>query len=115
MNAIVVIHPYKWEGLWVFDDESVGLDKEPFISGADTIIDHFVAEIPDAEAGFRLMASAFEFPGHDAKFTWLREEGAGNWYSIAELDLEGWLCPALLKYFEKAPQELYAKFDAKGA
>jgi hypothetical protein len=24
-NSIFVIKPYKWEGLWVFDDPSVGL------------------------------------------------------------------------------------------
>jgi len=27
--------------------------------------------------------------------------------------MEGWLCPALFKYFEKAPQEIYAKFEEK--
>ena len=25
MNAIVAIYPYKHEGLWVFDDDRVGL------------------------------------------------------------------------------------------
>ena len=39
MNAIIVIHPYKYEGMWVFDDSKVGLVQEPFVSGADTIID----------------------------------------------------------------------------
>ena len=37
MNTIVAIYPYKHEGLWVFDDDRVGLVREPFISGADTI------------------------------------------------------------------------------
>jgi len=27
-NAIFVIKPYKWNGMWVFDDERIGLDKE---------------------------------------------------------------------------------------
>ncbi len=26
----------------------------------------------------------------------------------------GWLCPALFKYFDSAPQKLYALFKAKG-
>ena len=30
-NALNVIYPYKCEGLWVFDDPRVGLDKEPFV------------------------------------------------------------------------------------
>lgn len=37
-NAIMVIYPYKYEGMWVFDDESAGLDKEPFVEGADELI-----------------------------------------------------------------------------
>jgi len=32
---------------------------------------------------------------------------------MKELDLEGWLCPALLKYFEEAPQNIYAQFKEK--
>jgi len=33
MNSLMVIVPYKYEGLWVFDDAAVGLSKEPFIAG----------------------------------------------------------------------------------
>ena len=37
-------HPsLQWNGMWVFDDERVGLDKEPFVAGADTMIDTAVA------------------------------------------------------------------------
>jgi hypothetical protein len=31
----------------------------------------------------------------------------GNWYHIN--GKEGWLCPALLKYFDTAPREIYAQ------
>ena len=113
MNAIVAIYPYKHEGLWVFDDEAAELDKEPFISGADTIIDHFVQDIPNAETGFRLIFSQHDFPGHDTKFTWVRADGSGNWYRSEAVDMEGWLCPALLKYFDEPPACLYAKFEPK--
>ena len=34
-NAIFIIKPYKWEGMWVFDDPSVGLVKEPFVGGME--------------------------------------------------------------------------------
>jgi len=27
--------------------------------------------------------------------------------------MEGWLCPALFRYFDKAPPELYVKAEAK--
>ena len=29
-NSIMVFKPYKWEGMWVFDDETTGLVREPF-------------------------------------------------------------------------------------
>lgn len=35
MNALLVIHPYKFNHQWVFDDENVGLIREPFVNGAD--------------------------------------------------------------------------------
>ena len=34
MNSLMVISPYKHHGMWVFDDPSVGLDKEPFIAAS---------------------------------------------------------------------------------
>jgi hypothetical protein len=55
MNAINVIAPYKHLGMWVFDDPRVGLSKEPFVSGADAMIDRVVADIPNADSGFRLI------------------------------------------------------------
>ena len=48
MNAINLIVPYRYEGMWVFDDARSGLDKEPFVSGADTMIDVVVNDIPNA-------------------------------------------------------------------
>ncbi len=53
MNALLVIAPYKYQGMWVFDDPAVGLSREPFIAGIDTMIDKAVADIPNAEKGFR--------------------------------------------------------------
>lgn len=114
-NAILVIHPYKWEGVWVFDDERVGLFREPFVSGADTIIEEMAARIPDADNGFTLVFSASPFPGYQAEFERRRQEYGGNWYYSPELDREGWLCPALFRYFDDAPQKLYAQFKPKNA
>ena len=50
MNAIRAIHPYRHEGLWVFADEAVGLRQEPFVSGADGILDRLAAGIPGGAA-----------------------------------------------------------------
>ena len=113
MNAINIIAPYKWHGMWVFDDPHVGLVQEPFVAGADTMIDRVVADIPDAEHGFTLIFSSTPFPGHQYRLDWRRAGDGGNWYYADQLDMEGWLCPALLRYFPDAPKQLYVQTKSR--
>ena len=113
MNALLVIFPYKYQGTWVFDDARVGLFREPFIAGIDTMIDKATANIPNAKRGFRAIFSAQQFPGSDFKLEWRRGESGGNWYYSDQFKMEGWLCPALFKYFSKAPPEIYVKVEPK--
>lgn len=109
-NSIMIISPYRCYGTWVFDDPSVGLVREPFVAGIPEIIDRLVANIPNADKGFRLYFSGKPFPGYLDRLKWLREEFGGNWYLILSVPaIEGWLCPALFKYFESAPKEIYVK------
>jgi hypothetical protein len=112
-NSIFIISPYKYYGTWVFDDPRVGLVREPFVAGIPEMIDKLVKDIPNADKGFRLLFSASPFPGYTIKLTWVREERGGNWYFCEGYDSEGWLCPALFKYFDKAPKEIYAKAGEK--
>ena len=114
-NLLNVIYPFKHYGMWVFDDERVGLDKEPFVEGADKIIDQVLARkgLKNAEAGFRLIFSAGEFPRYDIQFDWVRMGEGGNWYKSDDLQMEGWLCPALLRYFDEPPKHIYARFEEK--
>ena len=115
-NQIMVIAPYWIEDLraWVFDDPAVGLEQEPFVSGVPEMIDFLVQGIPNAKSGFRMIFSAAPFPGYQRKLVWKREEMGGNWYGTDDPPMEGWLCPALFRYFDKAPAELYVKAEAKG-
>ena len=113
MNAIVAIHPYQAHGMWVFDDAAVGLSQEPFVSGADDIIDRMVAGIDGAREGFTLLFAAEPFPGFQLELEWLRADLSGNWYRSDAIGMEGWLCPALLRYFDAPPPKLYAQFRAK--
>ena len=113
MNTINVIAPYRYLGMWVFDDARVGLIQEPFVSGADILIDRAVANIPDAQRGFLLLFSASPFPGHELRLEWRRCDVDGNWYYSPEFGLEGWLCPALLLYFGQAPKDIYVQVKAK--
>jgi hypothetical protein len=113
MNSLFAIAPYKFQGFWVFDDPAVGLCQEPFVSGADDIIDILTQDIPDAASGFKLVFSPQPFPGFTARFDWNRPELGGNWYVWTDRGIEGWLCPALFKYFETAPKALYVKVAPK--
>ena len=115
MNSLFAIAPYKFNGFWVFDDPSVDLRQEPFVSGADLIMDLLTEQIPDAEKGFKLVFSPQPFPGFTARFDWNREEFGGNWYAWAERGIEGWLCPALFKYFETAPKEIYVQASPRAS
>ena len=112
-NSIMVIAPYQYSGTWVFDDPSRGLKKEAFVSGIPELIDRLVADIPDAENGFRLLFSAEPFPGYQDKFIWQRSDAIGNWYLSETYQKEGWLCPSLFKYFKEAPPTIYVKAEAK--
>jgi hypothetical protein len=116
-NSIYVIKPFKWNGMWVFDDERVGLDKEPFVAGADTMIDTAVKSkgIRNPEHGFLLVFSAGPFPDADFEVEWVREDSGGNVYKgrfVIEgevQEMEGWLCPALNLYYPEAPKKLYVQ------
>ena len=109
MNSIMVISPYKFKGQWVFDDADKGLKREAFVAGADTIIDAMTEDIKNAAKGFNMLFSATPFPGYQVKVQRIGYEYGGTIYACPELEMVGWLCPALLKYFTEAPEFIYAQ------
>jgi hypothetical protein len=112
MNAINVISPYRYNNLWVFDDPAVNLVKEPLIAGIDTMLD-FISKENNQEA-FNIIFSATQFPDHQFCLNWVRGGDGGNWYEEREvIKIEGWLCPALLRYFEQAPKQIYIQVKPK--
>jgi len=112
-NSMMVIHPYLYQGTWVFDDPAAGLDKEPFVEGIPAMMDELTAAIPGASDGFRCLFSRDPFPGYQVKLVLDHEEFGGHWYLESGSDRRGWLCPALMKYFDSAPEEIYVKAEAK--
>jgi hypothetical protein len=116
-NSIQIITPYSYNGTWVFDDPNTDLVREPFVAGVPDVLEALLAHRNiDGQNGFNLLFSAMAFPGHQAVAEWLREEGGGNWYRCGlpsgEVG-EGWLCPALLKYFKEPPKKLYFQVASK--
>ena len=65
--------------------------------------------IPTAAKGFLAVFSASCFPDAQIVLEWARGEGSGNVYRWKEKDMEGWLCPALLRYFAEPPAKLYVQ------
>ena len=119
-NAIMVIAPYRHAGTWVFDDPAAGLTREPFVAGVPEMIDVLVKDIPEAEQGFRLLFSANPFPGHQKTLTWSRGDMGGNYYTLdspiypsgkTDPPMEGWICPAMFKYYDAPPESLYVKAE----
>ncbi len=112
-NALIIIMPYRHAGTWVFDDPRARLVREPFVAGVPEMIDVLVKDIPEATNGFRLLLSAQPFPGYQKKLTWLRGDMGGNYYRMEQPAMEGWICPAMFRYYQTAPKELYVKAETK--
>lgn len=76
------------------------------------MIDRLTHTINDAQRGFRLRFAGVPFDGWQTTLTWLRSDPVeGNWYRADDAGDEGWLCPALLYYFEKPPAKIYVAAD----
>lgn len=112
-NSIRVIETYRTDsGLWVFDDDTVGLVKEPFVAGADTLIE----TISGGKKRVALTFSDKPFPS--AKLTLDKVKGGpktGTDYVCREMDNAAlWLCTALNLYFPQSPKVIYVDFKPVG-
>lgn len=105
-NSIKAIKVYQWNGLWVFDDESVGLNKEPFVSGADTLLD----KLANGKNTVILIFSDNPFPDYNLAVELVDSTPGGSNYYCKEMNHKLWLCPALFKYFPVTPKIIYLKY-----
>jgi hypothetical protein len=37
----------------------------------------------------------------------------GNFYKMEDPPMEGWICPAMFRYYKSAPRNLYVKAEPK--
>jgi hypothetical protein len=132
-NVLMVIEPYWYQDIWVFDDASKGLDKEPLEGrpegelgeimelgrllggGLSEMIDYLVKDIPHARKGFILLFSSQPFAGYQRELTRVREEYGGWTYEVKDSHRADWLSPTLLRYFDTAPESLYVKAEPSRA
>lgn len=110
----ITIYPYKFRGSWVFDLPEKHLDKEAFVQGADKIIDYITRDIVGAEDGFVLVFSENPIVNCTHTLTFLRSEFGGSWYRLIVSKtqyIDGWICPALFKFFPTAPDYIYVSVE----
>ncbi|MGA2499156.1 MAG: DUF6717 family protein [Tepidisphaeraceae bacterium] len=112
-NALLVIEPYRSGSVWRFDEPALHLKGEPFVQGIPAMIDKMVAGIPGSDKSVRLIFSQRPFPGSQFRLDLRREQDGGNWYYNEQFNMEGWLCPALFKFFPRAPRHIYVRAEAK--
>ena len=121
-NSILAIYPYYHFGSWVFDDDRVGLTKEPFVAGADKFIEYVISRKGKSELakkGFCLLFSLIPFPDFDYELDFIKHENMGTIYQVKNAaDFEGiynsnqlWLCPALNLYFQNSPSKIYVSIS----
>ena len=90
MNQINTILPYRSMGGWAFDDDAVGLEREPFVAGADTAIDKIVEHLGIKTDKIKMTFSKDKFPGHHVKLLYLAPDtiavwdGGGDFYRIED-------------------------------
>lgn len=111
-NEMMTIRPYKDRNLqqWVFDEPSLGLRKEAFVSGADDMLVGMAKKqgISNPEDGIKVIFSSSPFPGFQFELCFNRPEHGGVWYRCPELnDAKGWLCPAVTRFFKAFPARIY--------
>ncbi len=118
-NSILVINPYYWNGMWVFDDQRTGLVKEPFVAGADLLIEHQLKKmgvLNEGKNGFVAIFSKIPFPGFQIELSFKEFDSMGTVYTSSESNFKNasgmnqiWLCPALNLYFNDSPEKLYVQ------
>lgn len=103
-NSIFIINPYIHGSSWVFDDNNVGLVKEPFVAGADTLLD----VVSEGREKCTALFSQIKFPSAQYTLTYKAGEiNSGTDYFCEELNHDLWLCPALGCYFDESPKTIY--------
>tara|TARA_R110000824_G_scaffold353560_1_gene540717 strand:- start:245 stop:667 length:423 start_codon:yes stop_codon:yes gene_type:complete len=116
-NSLMQITTYKLNNSWVFDDDDRGLVKEPFVAGADELLDMIAGK----NKTVNLTIASDLFPGVTHIIDRVNKSGAGlgggtdyvYLYNDGKTNnvnqLPVWLCPALFKFFDKAPKSIYIK------
>ena len=107
-NTMQALRLYRHQGTWAFDDTRHDLDAEPFVLGAEELIDTMLKDqgLWPCDS-VTVYFSLTPFPGATS-FLKMEEVWGGCWY-MNERYREGWLCPAGRFYSpDEWPEEFWA-------
>ncbi|MEN9259759.1 MAG: hypothetical protein Q6L60_02250, partial [Thermostichus sp. HHBFW_bins_43] len=90
---------------WMFNDTSKDLYAEPFVEGSSEIFDCIAEQCNYKNNMCIEFGDCLE--QWDYKLELIKKENGGAWYYCEDLDMSGWLCPALYKYFDYTPDVIY--------
>lgn len=117
-NALFNLQAYRKNHTWMFDDESRDIKQEPFVAGADVVFDFMSGFAMDSTKDTcNIVFGATPIPDYDLHVKLSRPDGYdGHYYNVEEfkqypqgMGFEFWLCPALLAFFDTAPDNIYVK------
>lgn len=107
MNEINALEFYRKSQMWVYDDPTYGKVAEPLILGASEMLDYIMLK----QLGYvtrenvNVTFSSNEFPNAVCGYHHHADSTGGDWYTLN--GEQAWLCPALMDYFTKAPDQLW--------
>jgi len=103
---------YKENGIWIFDDASKNIEKEPFVGGTSEIIDYILKERKiwnGSHRGIEMFFSDHRESDDMLQFQKI-EDLPDNWAKYEYKGMEGLLCPLALRYLGKHPEGIFARF-----
>jgi len=95
------------DGLWVYDDPSFGVQEQPFVFGANLILEKMVDRVEGIRDRLNLVFSSIPFPGSEHCLEFVREETEGFVYRWEDEKLQGWMSPSLRNYFPDPPPKIF--------
>ena len=107
MNTLFRILIRQLDEIWVYDDASFEVKDQPFVFGADLILEKMTAQVEGVGDRLNLVFSSIPFPGSEFCLDFVREETEGFVYRWEEKNLQGWLSPSLRNYFPEPPPNIY--------
>lgn len=111
-EMIQVIRPYKLGDIWFFDDKLKGIKQEPFVGDINRMITAMTISLVKPHKGFKLLFSDVPFIGFTHFFNLMYPDEDGAWYSDSQGLFSGWLCPVLMKYFDRVPERIFVRAES---